>query len=106
MAENPATNHEGVLPPHQEQPSESSAYVRLQSGDAAGDRCHDFYLKGNRMTWLLNSLKHLHSLKAKQISSVRQKGSIIAKCKLILHKCVHFKENHYKKAHAEKYREI
>lgn len=72
MTENPATNPKGLLPPHQEQPSKSSAYVRLQSGDAAGDRCHDFYLKGDRMTW------H-HSLKTKQISSVKQEGLIIAK---------------------------
>lgn len=72
MAENPATNPKGLLPPRQEQTSESSAYMRLQSGDATGDRCHDFYLKGESM------ICH-PSLKTKQISSVKQEGLIIAK---------------------------
>lgn len=72
--------------------------MRLQIGGAPGDRYHDFYLKGDRMTW------H-HSLKTKQIPSVRQEGLIIAKYKLIMHKCVHFKENDLEKAHVEKSRE-
>lgn len=94
----PATNQKGLLPPHQEQPSENSAYVRLQSGDAAGDRCDTFYLQDDTMIW------H-HSLKRKQVSSVRQGGLIITKYKLIVHKCAHFKGIDPEKAHVEKSRE-
>lgn len=83
------------MPPHQEQPCESSAYVRFQNGNTPGERCHDFYLKSDRITW------H-DSLKTKKISSVRQEGLIIAKYKLIMHECVQFKENDPEKTHVEK----
>lgn len=80
--------------PHQEQPNENSAYVRFQNDNAPGERCHDFYFKNNGITW------H-RSFQTKQIFSVRQEGLIMAKNKLIMHKCVHFKENYPEKARVE-----